>query len=273
MSIINNESYFSEIENSLTIIQNEISDPAIRDPFEKDFSLRLCWSSNAIEGNTLDLDETVSLIEYDEVKSGHTYTEYREAKNLYQAIEEILVPFSRKEITEEWIKKANGIICGDEGTYRKNSVYVGTLVEASYYPPDFTRVPSLMEEFVRGASPEKKSVKESIEEIAKQHIRFEMIHPFRDGNGRTGRMLLNQQLYNMGLLPLVIEPSGKYRQAFRQFQKNGDVSLMTYILCKGELASIQRVQQLNQMRERSEEKIADKGMRDRKQEKISPMKL
>lgn len=78
----------------------------------KDFSLRFCWSSNAIEGNTLNLEETISVIEYDEVRSGHTYTEYQEAKNLYHAIQELLIPFEKKSLTEEWIKKANGLIRG-----------------------------------------------------------------------------------------------------------------------------------------------------------------
>lgn len=55
-------------------------------PFIKDFAYRFCWSSNALEGNTLSLDETICLIDYDEVRSGHTYTEYQEAKNLYKAI-------------------------------------------------------------------------------------------------------------------------------------------------------------------------------------------
>lgn len=69
-----------------------------------------------------------------------------------------------------------------------------------------------------------------------------------DGNGRVGRMLLNQQLINQGLMPLVIEPKGKYSQAFRQYDKNGDISLMVYILCKAELDSIQKIQQLIQKR-------------------------
>ena len=59
---------------------------------------------------------------------------------------------------------------------------------------------------------------------------------------------MNQQLINYGFLPIIIEPKGKYRQAFRQFEKNKDLSLMTHILCKGELDAIQSMQCLIQKR-------------------------
>lgn len=246
MSIADNKNSIQEIISGLGSIRNEIEDPMILEPLMKDFSLRFCWSSNAIEGNTLDLEETISVIEYDEVRSGHTYTEYQEAKNLYRAIEELLVPFKKRKITEDWIKKASGIILGTEGEYRKDSVYIGSIVEAVYYPPNAEDVPKLIRELLGELQLQNRSVQESMEQIAKQHIQFEQIHPFQDGNGRVGRMLLNQQLINQGLLPVAIKPTGKYRQSFRQYEKNGDVSLMTYVLCKSELESIQKAEQLIQ---------------------------
>ena len=69
-----------EIEKKLELVKGVRDKSVIMDPFIKDFSYRFCWSSNALEGNTLSLDETISLIDYDEVRSGHTYTEYQEAK-------------------------------------------------------------------------------------------------------------------------------------------------------------------------------------------------
>ncbi len=116
-------------------------------PFTKDFSLCFCWSSNAIEGNTLSLDETIAVIEYDEVESGHTFKEYQEAKNMYHAIQELLIPFRKQDITEEWMKKANGIILGTDGEYRSHTVYIGSVVEAVYYPPSYEEVPKLMKQF------------------------------------------------------------------------------------------------------------------------------
>lgn len=58
--------------------------------------------------------------------------------------------------------------------------------------------------------------------ITEYHIRFERIHPFSDGNGRTGRMIMNQQLINNDMLPITIDKTSKYRQAFRAYEKNGD---------------------------------------------------
>lgn len=65
-----------------------------------------------------------------------------------------------------------------------------------------------------------------------------------DGNGRTGRMIMNQRLINNGWLPVTIENQSKYRQAFRRYEASKDLSMMVYIICKGELASIRRVKEL-----------------------------
>lgn len=248
MSIIDNAEQFLEIESGLRTIGQEREDTLIKEPFTKDFALRFCWSSNAIEGNTLDLEETVSVIEYDEVRSGHTYTEYQDTKNLYRAISTMMIPFQKRDITADWLKNANGILRGIESDYRTNQVYIGTLVEAVFYPPDAEAVAGLMEQLLAEMQNKGRTVQAVMEQTALQHIQFEQIHPFRDGNGRVGRMVLNQQLINYGFLPIIIEPKGKYRQAFRQFEKNKDLSLMTHILCKGELDAIQSMQCLIQKR-------------------------
>lgn len=244
MPIVDVQPKAEEIEKQRKTIEEYKDNPLIAEPFMKDFSLRFCWSSNALEGNTLSLDETISVIEYDEVRSGHTFSEYQEAKNMYRAITEMLLPFQKRRITEEWIREVNSLIMGEPQNYRTGSVYIGTLVEAVYYPPEASKVPELMKQFVETEWPEAGGVGDVIAQIAERHIRFERIHPFLDGNGRTGRMILNQQLINAGLLPIVIEPKGKYRQAFRQYDKNGDASLMENILCKGELEAVRRVKSL-----------------------------
>lgn len=92
-----------KIEFVLPGIKEKLKDHLIFEPFHKDFMYSFCWSSNAIEGNTLSLDETISLLEYDEVSAGHSFREYDEAKRLYSAIKKYL-SFENKEITENWIK-------------------------------------------------------------------------------------------------------------------------------------------------------------------------
>ena len=78
MALIDNEKLYENIEKKLELIKAAKEQPVIMKPFIKDFAYRFCWSSNALEGNTLSLDETICLIDYDEVRSGHTYTEYQE---------------------------------------------------------------------------------------------------------------------------------------------------------------------------------------------------
>lgn len=69
------------------------------------------------------------------------------------------------------------------------------------------------------------------------------IVPLPDGNGRTGRLLLNQQLLNYGMLPAIITDQSKYRQAFRRYERNEDTSLMEYVLADGILETCEKLQQ------------------------------
>ena len=250
MELIQNSDIINQIEQSMPDILRCSSDKLLLEPFEKDFSMRFCWSSNAIEGNTLSLEETVSVIEYDEVQSGHTYSEYRDAKNLYQSVQKMMIPFQKRELTEEWIKNANGYIRGVRGEYRKGKVYIGSLVEAVHYPPDPERVPELMKSHFEkwNHSYTGKNLSEKMELFAGEHIEFESIHPFQDGNGRVGRMLLSQRMINEGLLPIAVSPTGKYRRAFQRYEKHGDLSQMVHEICKAEEEAINRIQTLAKKR-------------------------
>ena len=117
----------------------------------------------------------------------------------------MLLPFAKTVIDEEWIQKANGYIRHMQGEYRDNTVYIGNLAEAVYYPPDPQDIPELMKSWIRETNIEAVTVKEVFEKIAANHVRFERIHPFSDVNGRTGRMIIKQQLINNGLLPISIQ--------------------------------------------------------------------
>lgn len=234
--------------------------------FANDFAHRFCWSTNALEGNTLSLEDTISLIEYDEVKSGHTYAEYHEAKNVYAAIKTMMLPLEKREINAEWLKKCNGMTLGTKGDYRTGDVYIGSIAEAVYYPPSAENVPGLMNQFLSEIELQYSSVSEFFEQLSLQHIKFERIHPFPDGNGRVGRMILNQQLINHGFLPISISPTGKYRQAFRRYNQNSDFSLLEYVICKSALESYSRLNELNDkyLRDRSNQRrIINKNNNER----------
>lgn len=242
--IINNTKLFQEVETAFEEVKRNLSDTAIMEAFSHDFSLRFCWSSNAIEGNTLSLDDTVALIEYDEVRAGKPYSHYQEAKYLYRAICDAMLPFHNEKITAEWIIQNNRTITGSAGGYRTKQVYIGSLVEVAYLPPAPEKVPALMEAYLQTVNFTENDVAGILEQAAKSHFDFERIHPFEDGNGRVGRMILNQQLINNGLLPVTVGPKGNYRRSFGIYNKNGDMSKLIHELCKEELASISRVKQL-----------------------------
>ena len=244
MALFHNEELFEKIGVQIADANKKMKDVLICEPFTEDFSRRFCWSSNAIEGNTLSLDETVDFLDYDEVRSGHSYSEYQDTKALYRAICAMLLPLKQRMIDEKWIQKSNAILMMSEEGYRQRDVYIGTILEAVYYPPSYEKVPERMAEFMKCLSVSGKNIADSLNNVAKNHMDFERIHPFPDGNGRTGRIILNQQLINEGLLPIIIEAKGDYRQAFRRYDRNRDISQMVHIIAKGELASIERIQQL-----------------------------
>ena len=99
--------------------------------------------------------------------------------------------------------------------------------------------------FIKQLFANNQTEEESLEKIALTHIQFERIHPFKDGNGRVGRMILNQQLINNGLLPVTFSAKGKYRQAFRIYDRNKDTSSIVHIIGKAQEEAISRITQLD----------------------------
>lgn len=67
-----------------------------------------------------------------------------------------------------------------------------------------------------------------------------------DGNGRTGRVIMHQQLLNQGILPAIIKDQSKYRQAFRRYDKNGETSLMEYVIAEGILETYHRLENVHE---------------------------
>lgn len=78
----------------------------------------------------------------------------------------------------------------------------------------------------------KKSTMHSIERIARFHLEFEGIHPFIDGNGRAGRLILNLDLMQNGYLPINIKFTDrkKYYEAFDTYFAKGDAIAMTELV-------------------------------------------
>lgn len=170
----------------------------------EDLITRSTYHSNGIEGSTLTYAETYAILYNDNSFKiqGKEPREIYEAINHKKALEVVFDNLKMDEnFDERFIKKINETINKDikntEG-YRKVQVFInGT----EYIPPEAERVPNLMTYYIYNYNHDTQDI---FMKIAKYHIEFERIHPFEDGNGRTGRLLLNYELIKNNVNPVII---------------------------------------------------------------------
>ena len=183
------------------------------------------FNSNAIENSTLTLEDTEDILIRGRIKHDAEIREIYEAKNLARALE-LIAENPRQNLTVELILALHKILLSGindsfAGRFRTGDewVRVGTHIGAN---PDFVNdlVFKLVENF------NKNDEREPIEKIAYFHNEFEYIHPFCDGNGRIGRVLINQQLLKLGLPPIIIPAKNKkrdYYPALDRYDKRNDL--------------------------------------------------
>ncbi|MFA4930938.1 MAG: Fic family protein [Patescibacteria group bacterium] len=168
------------------------------------------YNSNAIENSTLTIDETEKILLEMEVARKVSVREVFEAKNLARVSSYIKNKTSGKQLDEELILFSHkmlitGINDDIAGRLRKAGEYVRV---GAYIAPAPEHLPAML----RSAMLEYSSNNTSyfLEKIAKFHLEFEHIHPFCDGNGRIGRVLMNYQLMQFGFPPIIIRDKEKY---------------------------------------------------------------
>lgn len=173
----------------------------------EDFITRSTYHSNAIEGNTLSYGETYAILWNDNsFKINTTPRELYEAINhkyaLSYVIEHIEEPLSRNFICHiaELINKNIDEIKG----YRTGRVLIRG---AEHIPPQPEQIPQAMMYLIYNQ--EKTKYSSPFEKAADFHIQFERIHPFSDGNGRTGRILVNYILMRENEVPIVIDKDSR----------------------------------------------------------------
>ncbi|MCK4851788.1 MAG: Fic family protein [Candidatus Omnitrophica bacterium] len=178
------------------------------------FLLDMTYNSNAIEGSRMTIRETRQALEGEQVR-GRRFFEVLEAVNhknaLFYLLDRIKPGF---KIDEEFILKLHSLIMYDfddklPGRYRTGYV---NLTNTEVRLPSAQMVPVKMKAFLRNIN-KYGSTPVPVKKIASDHYEFEAIHPFFDGNGRVGRLIMNAQLLARGYPPAVIrveDQSGYY---------------------------------------------------------------
>ena len=168
----------------------------------EDFITRNIYHSNRIEGSTLSYAETYAIVFNDNsFKISAEPREIYEAINLKYALS-YLLEHCDEPLSQDFIKhigiQINHNINEIDG-YRRVPVFIQG---AQHIPPAPGMVPNLMMQFIYNY--EHTVFSSPYERAAQAHIEFERIHPFSDGNGRTGRILINYEMLRNDLPPIVI---------------------------------------------------------------------
>lgn len=185
----------------------------ITQDYMSDVLIRMAYHSSAIEGNTITLAETVSIILESVISTkehGYSVREFYEVENHKQAFSYIIELLEeKKELTIEIVRNIHSLLLDriqeDKGQFKKtqNAILGSTFQTAT--PQD---TPFLMLQWIDNTI-YRMTISTSIDEVAEtladSHIQFERIHPFSDGNGRTGRLLNIFLALSYGYPPIIIE--------------------------------------------------------------------
>ena len=198
----------------------------------EEFTVEYTYNSNAIEGNTLTLRET------DLVLRGLTIAQkplkdHMEAVGHKEAFDFVTELVKEKcEINERVIKQIHYLVLADKkddrGVYRRLPVRI---MGAAHEPVQPYLIVPKMEELLRNYLASEEHI---VTKLARFHIEFEGIHPFIDGNGRTGRLLVNLELMKAGYPPIDIKFTDRiaYYNAFDEYHVKHNLKAMESLFAK-----------------------------------------
>jgi excisionase family DNA binding protein len=197
-----------------------------------EFMVNYTYNSNAIEGNTLTLQETALVLQGLTVdrKPLKDHLEAVGHRDAFLYIQELAKRRSR--LREHEIRSIHTLVLMDKpedrGVYRRVPV---TIVGAYTEPVQPYMIAPKMEELLR-QNEERKKTMHPVERIARFHLEFEGIHPFIDGNGRTGRLIMNLELIRSGYLPINVKFADRkrYYEAFDAYYRDGQADAMILLI-------------------------------------------
>lgn len=205
-----------------------LNNPDIRDQF----ILKLTYHSNSIEGSKLTEPDTAAILFDNAALPDRSLTEQLEAKN-HQTALNYLFDYARKKdaIDEPLVLKLHSILMNgirpDAGIYRRHAVRI---TGVNLPTANYLKAPDLIPLVISKAA---KKTNDIIAIAAETHSRFEQIHPFSDGNGRIGRLLMSAMLLKANLPPAIIRQEQKqlYYTYLYKAQTKNDQSQLESFLC------------------------------------------
>ena len=197
----------------------------------------LAYNSNKIEGSTLTEEQTASLFDTGilpktddyyrakdvEEMNGHFLMFNKMLDTLDVALDQQIIKSFHFELKSGVFEdRANGYAIGD---YKKRPNMIG--IHQTTLP---SQVPEAMTELLNWYHAQDVSLKT----LAEFHARYEIIHPFQDGTGRTGRIILFRECLRHDISPFIIEDTNRpeYLEALKAYRQNGTVTALTTLFQK-----------------------------------------
>lgn len=227
-------------ESLIPIIEEKLEELNKRRPLtegelerlNEEFLTEYIYNSNAIEGNTLTLRETDMVLRGLTIdqKSLKEHLEVIGHKEAFDFVTELVK--EKCEINERVIKQIHYLVLADKkddrGVYRRVPVRIMGAAHETAQP---YLIVTKLEELLRNYLASEEHI---VTKLARFHIEFEGIHPFIDGNGRTGRLLVNLELMKAGYTPIDIKFTDRiaYYNAFDEYHVKHNLKAMESLFAK-----------------------------------------
>ena len=208
---------------------------AIKNSVYDDFKIDFLYNSNHLEGSTFTKENLEKLLSLKKVEGEHYLDDVIETKNSLNVFDKVINDSDKKLdkfMLFDWHRELKKDSVDEEihntGCWKKYENKLRNIDLKLAYPDEFDNLMfNLLMDWNELINP-------TIEDIAKFHYRFELIHPFQDGNGRIGRLIILKQCIesNIDLIAIDNEYEKEYKEALYKAQKTDDVSFLVEVFSK-----------------------------------------